>query len=346
MRVTGVKSGSGITADKPFVRVARVSDIDGLLRLAQVGGDGLTNLPPDRAKLEAKLKASAEAIVSSDAREAGGAILLMVEHQGRIVGTSCVFPKVGMEWPFYSYRLTRQAALSTAVGHRHSQTLLNLVNDFDGECEVGGLFVDPECRGMALGQLATRARYLFIAAHRDWFGSKVIAELRGYQDANRQSPVWNAIGRHFYDMDFSEADRTGALTGNQFIADLGPRYPLYVSLLPRAARDALDKPHDDGRPALRMLLAEGFRSGEYVDIFDGGPTLTADIDMVRTIREAQHHTFERAADQSDTQVLAASKEGPNFRTAFGECDRAGNLDHATAAVLNLQAGEDYIAVKC
>ncbi|MEE4200932.1 arginine N-succinyltransferase [Erythrobacter sp.] len=344
--VAGENSGGGVTSGKPFVRVARTGDIDDLLRLAMVGGDGLTNLPPNRAKLQAKLEASEEAIASPEAREAGAAILLMVEYKGRIVGTSCVFPKVGAEWPFYSYRLTRQAALSTAVGRRHSQVLLNLVNDFDGECEVGGLFVDPDCRGMALGQLAARARYLFIASHRDWFGEKVIAELRGYQDANGQSPVWNAIGRHFYDMDFSEADRTGALKGNQFIADLGPRYPLYVSLLPRAAQDALDKPHDDGRPALQMLLAEGFRSGEYVDIFDGGPTLTADIDVVRTIRKANRLTFEGAADRGETRILAASKEGANFRAAFGECNDAGNLDRPTAEVLGLELGEDYIAVNC
>ncbi|MGB3806424.1 MAG: arginine N-succinyltransferase [Erythrobacter sp.] len=332
------------TLAMPFVRVARASDLDDFLRLAEVGGDGLTNLPPDRAKLAAKLEASEQAIGSPAARAEGAGILLMVEHQDRIVATSCIFPRIGVEWPFYSYRLTRQAAVSTAVGRRKSQTLLNLVNDFDGECEVGGLFVDPQCRGMALGQLAARARYIFIAAHRDWFGQKVIAELRGFQDPHGRSPVWDAIGRHFYGMDFSEADRTGALSGNQFIADLGPRYPLYVSLLPKAAQDALDKPHDDGRPALRMLIEEGFRSGEYVDIFDGGPTLTVDIDAVRTIREIRHETFVGAPDDGDRKVLAAAKTGSDFRVAFGRSDGAGGLDSVIAATLKLEVGEPYYTV--
>lgn len=336
----------GAPAEHPFVRVARPDDIEGFLRLAQVGGDGLTNLPPDRAKLENKLQASAEAINSAEARSEGVAILLMVEHQGRIVGTSCIFPRVGMEWPFYSYRLTRQAAVSTAVGRRQSQILLNLVNDFDGECEVGGLFVDPECRGMALGQLAARARYLFIAAHREWFGQKVIAELRGFQDERGRSPVWDAIGRHFYDMDFSEADRTGALSGNQFIADLGPRYPLYLSLLPEAAKDALDKPHNDGRPALRMLLDEGFRSGEYVDIFDGGPTLTADIDAVRTIRNSVRRTFEQPAEGTLTKVLASKGTGAQFRVVRGHANDAGVPDRATATALEIGRGESFLVVDC
>lgn len=92
---------------------------------------------------------------------------------------------MGAEWPFYSYRLTRQAARSQVVGRTQTQTLLNLVNDFDGEVEVGGLLIDPAMRGHALGSLAARARYMFIAAHRIWFGDRVIAELRGWQGPER-----------------------------------------------------------------------------------------------------------------------------------------------------------------
>ena len=86
---------------------------------------------------------------------------------------------------------------------------------------MGGLFVDPTARGHAVGGLTARSRYLFIALHREWFGRRVMAELRGWQDAEGKSPVWEAIGRRFYDMDFEDADRTNAVEGNQFIADLG-----------------------------------------------------------------------------------------------------------------------------
>lgn len=253
------------------------ADLDGIMDLAAAGGSGLTNLPPDRDLLANRIAASGCAVVDSSAREDGAAIMLVVKRDARIVAVSGVFPRVGAEWPFYSYRLTRQANRSLAVGRVKAQTLLNLVNDFDGEAEIGMLFVDPNMRGGALGTLAARSRYLLIAAHRDWLGRRVMAELRGWQDAEGRSPVWEATGRHFYDMDFHEADRTGALTGNQFIADLGPRYPLYLSLLPAAAQVALGQPHDDGRPAFDMLVAEGFHAGDYVDIFDGGPTLVADI---------------------------------------------------------------------
>jgi arginine N-succinyltransferase len=325
------------------VRVASSNDVDAVYALALAGGHGLTNLPPDRAALMNKLLASEQAVASADGRATGAPIMLVVEYDGRIVGTSCVFAKVGAEWPFYSYRLTRQANRSLAVGRLKSQTLLNLVNDFEGEAEVGGLFIDPSMRGAALGALAARARYLFMAAHRDWFGRRVIAELRGWQDSNGLSPIWEAIGRHFYDMDFHDADRTGALGGNQFIADLGPRYPLYVSLLPKDAQAALGQPHNDGRPAYEMLMVEGFSAGDYVDIFDGGPTVVADIDAVRTVRDSQSISV-TAIGAGNRAVLAASGHGASFRVGRGNITGDGEVDTQLAQILKLSIGDDVLVV--
>ncbi len=325
------------------LRPAASADIDGVLALATAGGSGLTNLPPDRDMLVSRIAASERAIADEAAREAGAAIMLVVERDARIVAVSGIFPRVGAEWPFYSYRLTRQANRSLAVGRVKAQTLLNLVNDFDGEAEVGMLFVDPAMRGSALGALAARGRYLFIAAHRSWFGRRVMAELRGWQDAEGHSPVWEAVGRHFYDMDFNEADRTGAMTGNQFIADLGPRYPLYLSLLPTAAQAALGQPHDDGRPAFDMLIAEGFHAGDYVDIFDGGPTVVADIDAVRTVRDARTVVMSGEAS-GGTRSLVAVGTGAGFRVARGDVGADGRVDPTLAEALQLHVGDDMLVV--
>lgn len=245
---------------------------------------------------------------------------------------------MGAEWPFYSYRLTRQAARSQVVGRTQTQTLLNLVNDFDGEVEVGGLLIDPAMRGHALGSLAARARYMFIAAHRIWFGDRVIAELRGWQDQNGSSPVWEAIGRHFYAMEFSEADRTGAIFGNQLIADFGPRYPLYLSMLPESARAALGRPHAEGRLAYEMLLGEGFCSGDYVDIFDGGPTLVAQIDAVRTVRDCCSSLVAAIADDGAPSFVAAG-EGAQFRVARGLVGTGGTISADVAETLKVSPGD-------
>ena len=45
------------------------------------------------------------------------------------------------------------------------------------------------------------------------------------------------------------------------------------------------------RAAMRMLEREGFSGEGYIDIFDGGPTMSAKTDEIRTIRDAQDLTL-------------------------------------------------------
>ena len=144
-------------------------------------------------------------------------------------------------------------------------------------------------------------------------------------------------------MDGHAADRTGALTGNQFIADLGPRYPLYLSLLPAAAQKALGQPHDDGRPAFEMLITEGFHAGDYVDIFDGGPTVVADINSVKTIREAMQVEM-AGVTESGVRSLVAVGTGASFRVARGGVDVDGRVDPALAEALRVQIGDSMRVV--
>jgi arginine N-succinyltransferase len=125
-----------------------------------------------------------------------------------------------------------------------------------------------------------------MAQFRERFPAKVMADLRGYFDENGRSPFWEALGRHFFDMSYSEADLYGALNGNQFIADLMPKHPIYVNLLPMEARDVIGRPNDQGKPALAMLEKEGFRNNGQVDIFDGAPSVDAHIDELKTIKDS------------------------------------------------------------
>lgn len=333
-------------------RPARAADLDGLYRLAQAAGSGMTNLQPDRSLLSDRIATSEAALRSAEAREAGAAILFVLEagaaSDRHIVGTACVFPRIGVQWPFYSYRLTRQAQTHRALRKTVAHDLLVLANDFDGQAEVGGLFVDAATRGTAAGRLAARSRYLFMAGHRTWFGRQVISDMRGYQDESGASPVWEAVGREFYDMDFAEADHMNAVVGNQFIADLSPRHPIYASLLPRAAREALGRPHDQGRRAMALLLEEGFRNEGYMDIFDGGPTLFAAIDDVKTVRESRDDLVvainsDLAGRAGVADFLACLGEAAAFRAARGALiaspDGGIILDAALAEALGAVEGD-------
>jgi arginine N-succinyltransferase len=96
------------------------------------------------------------------------------------------------------------------------------------------------------------------------------------------------------------------------IADLMPRHPVYVDLLAPDARAALGNPHADGHAALAMLRTEGFEWRGYVDIFDGGPTVEAATDAIRTVSGAR---AARVTGRTETAppALAAAGTGSAFR---------------------------------
>ena len=334
------------------MRPGRRGDQEGLFRLAKAAGPGMTNLQPDLDLLAEKLVATEAALLAEDFRARGVPIFFVLERVDAagvaegdaIVGTACIFPHIGVEWPFYSYRLTRQAQTHKALGKTVAHELLIPANDFDGQAEVGGLFVDPSVRGVAAGRLAARSRYLFLAEHRDWFGRQVISELRGYQDEAGAWPVWEALGREFYDMDFDDADRMNAVVGNQFIADLAPKHAIYASLLPKAAREALGRPHNDGRRAMAMLIEEGFRHDGYVDIFDGGPTLHANIDDLKAVRDSRTSRIARiGGDVEAADRLVSVGSGAAFRAARGAVAIADGesveMDRTLADALGIAVGD-------
>lgn len=92
-------------------------------------------------------------------------------------------------------------------------------------------------------------------------------------------------------MQYEHADYLSATTNNQFIADLMPEYPIYIDLLPDAAKSVIGKPHNLGKPALAMLFKEGFHYENYVDIFDAGPTVHAYVENIETVKHSYQKTL-------------------------------------------------------
>jgi arginine N-succinyltransferase len=270
------------------VRTARAADLDALLDLAALTGGGFTNLPHDRAALAERIAWSEDSLGAARAEPEDELYLLVMEERetGRIGGTASLFSRVGGRWPFYSYKLTTISLKSRELERTFRTEVLHLVNDFDGASEVGGLFLHPDLRAGGLGRLLAKSRYLFMAGHRARFADRVLAELRGVIDEAGNAPFWDAIAGRFFGMSFAEADHFNSLHGNQFIADLMPKYPVYVALLAEEARAVVGQPHPAGRAALALLEREGFGFHGYVDIFDGGPTVDAAVDSLQTVREA------------------------------------------------------------
>lgn len=310
------------------VRAARGSDLDALYDLAMMTGGGFTNLPQDRGAMAERL-ARSDAAYARDLSAPDDELYMLVLEQittGRIGGTAVIFSRIGVEWPFYSYKLSTLQQSSKELGKTFPIQTLNLTSDHDGASEVGGLFLHPDLRTGGLGRLLARSRYLFIAGHRARFADRLIAELRGVIDDDGGSAFWDALGKAFFGMAFQDADRFNAMHGNQFIADLMPKYPVYVALLPEAARAVIGKPHPRGVPAMKMLEAEGFGFDGYVDIFDGGPTVAVRTDQVRTIRDSRAGAVIDLVDGSaglERALLATGQLG-EFRSWIGHADWIGD----------------------
>jgi arginine N-succinyltransferase len=310
-------TGAEIDLADWVVRPALVADVDELKALAALTGGGFTNLPNDRNSLAERLGRS-ELSFSRDLREPDDEVyILVLEHRptGSIVGTCCLFSRLGVSWPFYSYKLTTLSMQSKELGRSFRTGVLHLVNDFDGASEVGGLFLHPDFRAGGLGRLLARSRYLFLARHRERFGDRVVAELRGYLRPDGSSPFWDGLAGRFFGMGFQEADAFNAVQGNQFIADLMPKYPVYVPLLPADAQEAIGRPHDHGKAAMAMLVGEGFGYHGYVDIFDGGPTMDVRTGDIRTVREALHGRVAAKAVEDGGVRLVAGGQLQDFRCA-------------------------------
>jgi arginine N-succinyltransferase len=333
------------------VRAARADDFPAIYEMAKLTGGGFTNLPPDRGTLVAKLARSEASFSREGDEQAGDLYLFVLENieDGSIRGTCQVFGEVGVVQPFYSYHLSTMTQSSPELGKTFRNQMLSLTTDLEGASEVGGLFLHPACRAGGWGALLARSRYLFIRQHRGRFGDRTVAELRGVMDEAGNSPFWDALAGRFFDMTFPEADEFNAMHGTKFIADLMPRTPIYVALLEDDAKSVMGQPHPTGRAALRMLEAEGFTFDRYIDIFDGGPTVIAPTDRIRTVRESTYEEVCEIGDGGKQKMLVAKGKLTDFVACCASVRKVGRrgvaIDQQTADLLEVQVGDELLVVK-
>jgi len=329
------------------MRPARPDDLQTLYEMAKLTGGGFTNLPPDRTALTAKLERTAEALSRQEDSKQDELIVLVLENSetGQVRGTCQMFSEIGQKWPFYSYRLGVLTQHSRELGRTFRAEMLSLTTDLEGSTEVGGLFLHPRERAEGMGLLLARSRYLYIRQHRARFGDRILAELRGVIDEAGGSPFWDGLAGRFFGMSFQEADEFNAINGNQFIADLMPKTPIYTAMLTDSARAVIGLPHPNGRAAMRMLETEGFSNAGYVDIFDGGPTMVGQVDSLRTVSQARDVTLAGIHQERGEKALVARGRLADYRCCYAqvvENDGKVSLDAAGAALLGIEPGQDFV----
>lgn len=304
-----------------LVRMAQPSDLPALVKLAHTSGGGLTTLPLDEGVLSRKLQ-RAEHTRTQLQHNGDGLFLFVLEDTDtrEMIGISGIETAVGLTQPWYTYSVGTIVHASSELNIYHQFPTLFLTNDHTGCSELCSLYLHPAYRRHQAGALLSKCRFLFIASQRHLFAEKAIAELRGFINSDGVSPFWEGLGRHFFDMDFSDADYLSAVSNKQFIAELMPRYPFYTNLLPQAARDVIGREHNDARPARIMLEQEGFHYEGYVDIFDAGPTVESYTGQIRAVRDSQHASQQQVQQQRAHPLLLANESRNDFRCLLLSAD--------------------------
>ncbi len=328
-----------------FIRPVGAGDLESLFYLAGQAGYGMTTLPPDRAVLLRRIEESELSFSIKVEKPRGETYLFVLEDSAtrRVVGVCGIVSKVGGFDPFYSYRLRGQRHCSTMLKVDKNIPLLELEVNYDGPTIVGSLFLLPEFRKEGNGRFLSLVRFLFMAQCPRRFDPHVIAEMRGVIDHQGRSAFWDAVGRHFFDVDFPQADYL-TMADKEFIASLMPRYPLYVPLLPPEAQAVIGKVHPDTQPALKILTDEGFTFENLVDIFEAGAVYGCDVTNIRAVRESRNAIFTGVAGPGQRR---ADDLVSNGRMAFRACKAAVEivdqhnirLDQTVADILDIQPGD-------
>lgn len=329
-----------------FIRPIEFEDLDATLRMSEEVGSGMTTMPVDEGAWLSRIRLSLDTFEGDGDYTQDGVYFMVAEDSEtqQVVGTTAIYVGIGTVSPFYSYRQTLLVKHSKELKKMIEIKVLNLVNDFTRAVEIGSLFLSKSHRHSAYGQFMSRSRYLLLADFPERFADVVMAEMRGWQDEEGNSPFWQALGKRFFEVPFENADYISATRGSLFIQELMPKYPVYVDLLSEEAKACIGKPHAISAKAIHMLEKEGFVYDGYVDVFDGGPTVQCRREHIKSVREAKSYTVNINDALIDTRqrYIMSNRQIDNYRIIVQPANLIENhieISTESAEVLGVAKGD-------
>ncbi len=336
-----------------LLREVQEKDLDALERLGQV--PGMFNLSGDRDALREKVQKSQSSFSDAITNKSEAKYLFVAEdlRTGRVVGTSMVAAQHGtVDAPHFYFEVGHEEKFADTINTGFIHGTLKLKYDTNGPSELGGLVIDPEVRNSEerVGRQISFVRFLYLALHKSRFKKKLIAELLPPLNKKGQSPLWEAIGRRFTNMDYWEADQL-CQKNKEFIFSLFPSGKIYTTFLSAEARNAIGKVGKETEPALHLLKKLGFQYKNQVDPFDGGPHLWASVDDLVPVKKMATYTFSKdpatAPAQQESGLLCRLPEtAGSFRAIAvqvsvtgGSLTLAGSESADVLKLLGLNAGD-------
>ncbi|MBD9514151.1 MULTISPECIES: arginine/ornithine succinyltransferase subunit alpha [Pseudomonadaceae] len=327
------------------MRPAQVADLQQVQRLAADSPVGVTSLPDDAERLREKILASEASFTAEVSFNGEESYFFVLEDSetGRLVGCSAIVASAGFSEPFYSFRNETFVHASRELKIHNKIHVLSLCHDLTGNSLLTSFYVERDLVNTPIAELNSRGRLLFMASHPERFADAVVVEIVGYSDDQGQSPFWNAIGRNFFDLDYTEAEKLSGLKSRTFLAELMPHYPIYVPLLPDEAQEAMGQVHPRAQITFDILMRDGFESENYVDIFDGGPALHARTSNIRSIAQSRQVPVRIGeGGKGNRGYLVTNGQLQDFRAIVAELDwvpgKPVTLNQETADALGIGEG--------
>ena len=317
------------------IRPITAADFAALKHIAVESGAGFTSLPVNDDRLKQKITHAEHSFAADVTAPGDQGYLFVLEDtdRGEIVGTTGIEAAVGTSTPLYHFQQNTVIHHSAELNVFNQLKTLTLCNDYTGASEICTLFLRESYRRNHAGRFLSKVRFLFMAEHPERFSDRVIAEMRGAADSDGQPPFWHWLQQLFLTIDFPTADHLIGIGKKAFIAELMPRHPIYVGLLPQRAQDVIGQVHQNTKPALNMLEKEGFSHRGYIDLFDAGPTVEARLSQIKSVAASKKVPVKIAEVQGEQTLAVANTALQQFRASFG---KAAKFD-ADQGVLLLSA---------
>jgi arginine N-succinyltransferase len=317
------------------IRSLRDDDFDALKTLIDQTGVGLTSLPKNDVRIRELVKNGAQSF-KTDVNDAF--YLFVLEHPEtlELLGTSGIYAKSPHKDQLWVEELGLSPLFPEVPEH---VSILTCKKNKDNSSEICALYLLHKARQEGLGKLLSYSRFHYIAAHPSKFSKSLFADLRGFIDINDESPFWNAVGRHFLDVDFKHLMKLRDVD-EDVAFELMPKLPIYLELLPKSAQLALGEAHPHSKAALEMLIEQGFVKSKEFDLYDGGPRVRASITEIKTIKESKRIQIQSIVGKLEDKPVLLSNEREDFYACHGKIDvDKGIIDLETASALEVKPGE-------
>jgi arginine N-succinyltransferase len=333
------------------IRGAVPSDEEDLLSLAH--HLNTVNLPDDRDAIRAILQHAQQSFTGEikDVKRREYVFVLVDREKNKLIGTSMIIAQLGRrDAPYIYLDVIDEERYSATLDRHFKHTTLSIGYSYNGPTEIGGLVLLPEYRKVPerLGMFISYVRFLYIKMHRDLFREEVLAELLPPLEPDGTSHLWDALGRHFTDLTYAEADRLSK-QNKEFVRSLFPEGTIYASLLPKQAQEVIGKVGVQTRGVEKMLRRVGFRYAERVDPFDGGPHFTAPTDEIALVQRTGKSKILRLAPRGQVSKRRAMlavplAESPYLRAIWAPYRQVGDnqtiLEAPVAEHLGLCEGDE------